>query len=179
VFAAVVLIFSQAALATSFEHLTLARLARTAQIIVRARCVSNSARWDGGEIWTITTWEEIELWKGSTSGLITVRLLGGTVGSVTSNVSGVPRFRPGEDVILFLEPLAQGDYSVESWGQGTFRVYRDPKSGHSLVTQDTVGFSTFDPKSRRFVTTANRAVEISKFRAQVAASLLGTKGENE
>jgi hypothetical protein len=123
--------------------------------------------------------EPIEFWKGSTSGLITVRLLGGTVGSVTSNVSGVPRFRPGEDLILFLELVPQGDYSVESWGQGTFRVYRDPKSGHSLVTQDTAGLSTFDPKSRTFVTSAIRAVEISKFRAQVAASLLGTTGKNE
>ncbi len=178
-FAAAVLIFAHGAPATTFERLTVGRLARTAQVIVRARCVSNFPQWKGGEIWTITAFEPIELWKGSASGQLEVRLIGGTFGNITSNVSGVPRFRPGEDVILFLEPVSPGGYSVESWVQGTFRVRHDPKTGDSFVTQDTASFSTFDPKSRTFATTGIRSVKIEQFRAQVAAVLLGGSGATE
>ena len=74
-FAAAVLIFAHGAPATTFERLTVGRLARTAQVIVRARCVSNFPQWKGGEIWTITAFEPIELgrdrlpdsWKSGSS----------------------------------------------------------------------------------------------------------------
>ena len=93
--------------ATTLERMSVAKMTLAAQLVVRAQCVANSARWDGGEIWTFTSFAVVDSWKGAPSGAaqqLTVRLLGGTVGNLSSTVSGVPRFRPGEEVILFLQP---------------------------------------------------------------------------
>lgn len=81
------LICASAPLATTLETMSLARLARVAQVIVRARCIANSTAWDAGEIWTFTSFEIVENWKGAPPARFTVRLLGGAVGSFTSSVS--------------------------------------------------------------------------------------------
>ena len=94
-----------------------------------------------------------------------------TCGDITSTVSGVPRFRTGEDVIVFLEPTRLGDYSIESWAQGTFRIRRDPRTSRDLVTQDTASVATFDPRTRAFDATGIRGVTVDSFRAQVEAAL--------
>jgi hypothetical protein len=162
---------SRIAVAGTVVRMSIPRMAQTATLIVRARCVGNAARWEGGEIWTITQVETEDVWKGAASSRLTIRLLGGSIGNITSTVSGVPRFHAGEDLVLFLEPTRLGDYSVESWEQGTFRIRRDVRSGHELVTQDTAISATFDPKTRTFESSGVRGVTLDAFRAQVVAVL--------
>jgi hypothetical protein len=158
--------------ATTLARMSVTQMTHAAKSIVRARCLTNSAAWDAGEIWTFTIFEVEENWKGVPHDKqITVRLLGGTVGGLTSSVSGVPRFAEGEEVILFLEPTARGDFSIVSWMQGTFRVRRDGASGRESVTQDTAGFSTFDPSTRRFESSGIHGISLVAFRASVAAAL--------
>lgn len=157
--------------ATTLARMSVEKMSRTAPLIVRARCTSNSTGWDAGEIWTFTNFAVEEAWKGSASPAITVRLLGGRLGNLTSNVSGAPRFRPGEEVILFLEPTARRDFSVTSWEQGTFRIRRDVRAGGERVTQDTASFATFDPASRRFEIGGIRNLALSDFQARVEAAL--------
>lgn len=161
--------------ATTIEKMSLARLTHVAPIIVHARCVSNATAWDAGEIWTFTTFDVLDTWKFPSQAQIppqfTVRLLGGTVGPLTSHVSGVPRFTPGEESVLFLQPTSRGDLSIVSWQQGTFRIARDPRSGAETVTQDTAAFAVFDPRTRRFAANGVRNLSLSSFRRQVEAAL--------
>jgi hypothetical protein len=161
---------------TTLEKMPIARMADLARVIVRAHCVSNSTGWDAGEIWTITSFDVAETWKGAASEQVIVRLLGGTVGSLTSHVSGIPRFRAGEEVILFLELTARGDFTVVSWEQGTFRVGRDPRSGMEIVTQDTAEFETFDPQTRQFKASGIRDFPLELFRVQVQSAFAGQTG---
>ena len=126
---------------------------------------------DAGEIWTFTSFQMEETWRGVAPSQITVRLLGGTMGNITSHVSGVPQFRSGEEVILFLQPTKRGDFSVVSWEQGTFRISRDPAGTQAYVTQDTAAFATFDPATRRFEATGIRHMALETFHAQVEAAL--------
>jgi hypothetical protein len=100
--AALLLAISGATTATTLARMSLAQMSQIAPLIVRARCLGNSTGWDAGEIWTLTTFTVQEAWRGSSSAQITVRLLGGRVGNLTSSVSGIPRFRSGEEVVLFL-----------------------------------------------------------------------------
>jgi hypothetical protein len=137
----------------------------------RARCLANSTGWDAGEIWTLTNFEITETWRGSASGRIRVRLLGGKVGNLTSSVSSVPRFRPGEEVVLFLEPTKRGDYSVVGWQEGTFRIRRDAHTGEENATQDTASLATFNPQTRRFETNGVRNLPVDSLRKQVDAAL--------
>jgi hypothetical protein len=168
---ALLLVMGGAAAGTTLARMSLAEMAQAAPVIVRARCLANSAGWEAGEIWTLTSFEVEEVWRGSAPARITVRLLGGRAGNLTSSVSGVPRFRAGEDVVLFLEPTARGDFSVVSWEQGTFRIRREIAAGRESVTQDTASFATFDPATRRFEATGIRGLPLDIFHAQVDAAL--------
>ena len=161
---------------TTLAHMSVAKLAHFSRLILRARCVENATAWDAGEIWTFTTYEPTEVWKGSAQSRIRVRLLGGRVGNLTSNVSGVPRFRVGEDVVLFLAPTTLGDFSVVSWVQGTFRIHHDQRTGEDTVTQDSASFDTFDPSTRHFTASGIRDLPLQEFRSQVAAALLQESG---
>ena len=159
------------AAATTLARMTLAEMAQAAAVIVRARCLANSVRWDAGEIWTLSAFQVEEVWKGAAAARVTVRLLGGRAGNITSSVSGVPRFRAGEDVVLFLEPTVRGDFSVVSWQQGTFRIRRGLAADRESVTQDTASFATFSPSTHRFEATGNRNLPLENFRARVDAAL--------
>jgi hypothetical protein len=163
--------------ATTLVRMSLAQMSRASREIVRARCVANSARWDAGEIWTFTTFDVQETWRGTLRGRITIRLLGGKTDTLTSRVSGVPRFRSGEEAVLFLEPTARGDFSVVSWEQGTFRVRRD-NSGTEIVAQDTASFQTFDPSTHQFTVSGIRGMPITDLRARINEALVGTTGAN-
>jgi hypothetical protein len=162
--------------ATTIERMSLEKMSQTAPVIVRARCIENSTGWDAGEIWTFTSMQVEEIWKGSAPARILVRLLGGRVGDITSSVSGIPRFRAGEEVVLFLEPTVRGDFSVVSWQQGTFRVSRNSPFGTESVTQDTASFATFDPITRQFEATGMRNLPIDTLRARIEAALANSRG---
>ena len=164
------LLLCNAAAPTTLAHMSIAKLTQSSRLIIRARCVGNFAAWDAGEIWTFSTFEPSEIWKGSSGQRISVRLLGGRVGNLTSNVSGVPHFRIGEEVVLFLAPTARGDFSAVSWVQGTFRIHRDPRSGAETVTQDSASFDTFDPSTKKFTSSGIRDLPLDELRAQVAAA---------
>jgi hypothetical protein len=158
--------------ATTLMRMSLAQMARTAQVIVRARCVSNATLWDEGEIWTRTTFDVEESWSGPPgTRQIAVRLLGGSLGNISSRVSGIPRFQPGEDTVLFLEPSRNGDFAIVSWQQGTFRIRQNAAMGAEIVVQDTASVLTYDPGSRRFEAAGIRAMALADFRSRVVAAL--------
>ncbi len=159
------------ATATTLARMSVAQMSQAAPVIVRARCLENSTRWDTGDIWTFTTFAVEEVWKGSASAQFTVRLLGGTAGNLTSTVAGIPRFRSGETVVLFLEPTSRRDFSIVSWEQGTFRVRQDARDNQEKVTQDTASFATFDSASRRFEIGGIRELPLDALRQQVRAAM--------
>jgi hypothetical protein len=163
--------------ATTLESMSVARMGRAAPVIIRAQCLASSTGWDAGEIWTLTLFETQEIWKGVAPPRVTVRLIGGRLGNLNSSVPGVPRFKPGEEVVLFLEPTPRRDFSIVSWVQGTFRIHRDPRTGEERITQDTAAFPTFDPRTRRFETSGVRLWPLDKLRAEVAAALSNGPGK--
>jgi hypothetical protein len=115
---------------------TLAQLVNAATVVVHAKAVANQRLWHDGEIWTVTSFRVIETWKGSAPPEIDVWMIGGHVGRIISYVPGAPRFRPGEEAVLFLEPTRTGEMSITAWGEGTFRVRVDAHTGEARVTQD-------------------------------------------
>ena len=162
--------------ATTLMHMSVARMTDAADVVIHAQCVGSATGWDAGEIWTFTSFQTVEVWKGAAAAHITVRLLGGRAGNLASSVPGVPRFQPGEEVVLFLQATGRGDYSIVSWVQGTFRIRRDSRSGKKSAAQDTADFPTFDPATRQFVASGVRGVPIDVLRAQVDAALHNRAG---
>jgi len=151
--------------------MSLAHLAHAAETIVRARCLESHARWEGGEIWTFTRFEPLETLSGEASGPFVVRLLGGQVGNFASQVDGVPRFHPGEEVILFLESTRAGELSLTAWSEGTFRVHRDPRSGQAWVSEDSAAAEVLDPATQRFEPSGIRRMPLERFEERLRAIL--------
>jgi len=177
--AAVLLIFAASlpAQTTTLARMSLGQMSRSAKAIVRARCVANSTMMESDEIWTRTTFQVEEIWHGmALPGQITVRLLGGAWGNITSSVSGVPRFRAGEEAVLFLEPTKRGDFSIVSWQQGTFRIRGVASTGGEVVVQDSAFYATYDPSSQRFEREGVRGMSVVEFRGQVEAAAASSAG---
>ena len=152
--------------ATTIARMNLRQLAAAARVVVRARCLGNESRWEGGEIWTFSRFQTLEAFKGSPPAAFTVRLIGGQVGGIESIVAGVPHFFVGEEVILFLDPAAGGGYSVTAWVEGTFRVRRDA-AGHRFVTQETAAEEVYDRATRRFRIEGIHRMPLAAFRRKL------------
>lgn len=156
--------------ATTFAPLSFDRLAQQSSAVARLRCVSTESAWDGGEIWTTTQFAVVELRKGTLGATISVRTLGGRVGNLHSRVDGVPAFRTGEEVYLFLWGQAGEPYRVLGWSQGTFRIVHDAGSGMEKVTQESSG-NNFDARDRQFHGDAIRGMGMRAFQEKLRVAL--------
>ncbi|MCL6480954.1 MAG: hypothetical protein K6U02_04440 [Firmicutes bacterium] len=155
--------------ATTLERMSLEQLTAVAERVVRVRCVAVESRFEDGEIWTRTHFVVHETLKGTPVEQLTVRLLGGRVGHLTSTVDGVPKFTPGEELYLFLEPSGADSFAVTSWVQGTFRIRRGA-GGREFVVQDTSGVVLLDPATGRTRPGGVRDLPIEEFRDRVRAA---------
>jgi hypothetical protein len=163
-------LLAKAMFSTTIARMDLRELAQSAQIVVRARCESSRAQWDGGSIWTLYEFAVIETFKGAPLQLLRVRLPSGRVGHLETKVDGVPRFRAGEEVVLFAEAASGGGYSITSWAQGTFRIHRGA-TGEPSLTQDTSHFAVFDPTARTFTPVGIRDISLVEFRKKITEAL--------
>jgi hypothetical protein len=153
--------------ATTLVRMDLAALARSAEIIVRARCIHSEMKWESGSISTFDDFAVLETFKGAPPQALRVRLPGGRVNHTEIKIEGVPAFTVGEETILFVEKTSAGDYGVTSWAQGTFRIHRSA-TGDARITQDTSHFAVFDSHTRQFTTAGIRNLPLNDFRLQLA-----------
>jgi hypothetical protein len=168
--------FLSAIQATTLARLSLDQLAAGADAVARVRCTSAESRWENGSIWTVTTAEVVETMKGALPLGISIRLPGGRVGHFTASVDGTPKFRAGDEAVLFLSESRGGGYTVAGWVEGTFRIARDVRTGAETVTQDSGAYAVFDPAARTFRSDGIRRMPLEEFRARVAAAVARSKG---
>ena len=160
-----------AANATTLSWLRFEELANQATAVARVRCIGVEIHWQGGEIWTETRFEVVELNKGLLPGVITVRMLGGQVGNLHARVEGVPTFRAGEEAYVFLWGREGEPFRVLGWSQGTFRISRDARTGEERVTQDSAAAPIFDPRTRQFRHGRIRNLPVAIFQLKLRKAL--------
>ncbi len=146
--AALALLGAQAAYATSVLKFSLQELTKKSDSIVMARVDDAVSSWDAShkEIYTYYTLSVLQPVKGNKgTTTITLRQLGGTVDNIASIVPGMPSFKKGEEVVVFLtqkDPagypwvmgLQQGKYTVTT-GKDGVKMVRNDLAGTELLTK--------------------------------------------
>ena len=159
-FLAALTLLAVVASATTLSRLRFEELAQQATDVARLRCLSAEARWENGEIWTDTRFE-----------VVTIRTVGGTIGGLHSRVEGVPEFRAGEEVYVFLWSREGEPHRILGWSQGTFRIARDVRTGVETVTQDSAAAPVFDPRTHEFRRNGIRNLPVATFQIKLRKAL--------
>ena len=154
--------------ATTLARMDVRELAQRASYVARARCAEAASLAEAGQIWTVTTFEVTEAWKGNPPARFIVRLPGGEAAGRRVTVEGVPRFAAGEDVVLFLYAGRGRPMSIISWAQGTFRIRPNPRTGADEAVQDTAGIPLLDARSGAWWPGGRRQLPLAELRAAVA-----------
>lgn len=97
-----------------------------ASAIVLGRCVAQESRWDGAHKWILTysRFQVEKALKGQAVGELTIVTPGGSVAGTHQETIGVPKFREGEDVVLFVRNTKAGP-TVLYFEQGAYRIVKE------------------------------------------------------
>ncbi len=150
----------------------LADLVKNSEAVVRGVVRTTAPGWDVDRrfIWTTTTLDVTESWKGATGTSVSLRELGGEVGTVGMRVAGAPQYKVGEDVLVFLTKDAQGFWRTLGWTQGKFVLGADavrPGRGLATSNHEHVVAAYFAGDDLR----APNAVEYRAFKARTTAMI--------
>lgn len=123
--------------ATQVEHRSPQQLGAQSTLVVLGRVAEVRSFWNEKhtKIFTDTRIDIEQTFKGAQVPSVTLRQLGGTVGTVRVSVAGALQWSAGEEVLLFLEPYAEGTYHVSGFSQGRYDVARDPQTGRAYVSR--------------------------------------------
>ncbi len=160
-----------AASATTLARLQFSKLVEHSSAIARVRCVHGETRMENGEVWTDTTFQVAHGDKGALPPQIVVRTPGGRFQHLSSHVDGVPEFRPGEEVYLFLTGRPGTQFHVVGWTQGTFRIRKNALTGVEFITQDSTDTPAFDPETRTFTKDGMKQMPMDRFLAKLRSEL--------
>lgn len=126
---AVLLLLSANARATVVVDLPLEEMARQAPLVVQGFVEARTSSWsdDGERIITRTQIRVTGNLKGASGSYITLRQTGGEVDGLIAHIPGDARLQVGEEVVLFLEPLARhrDEFVLAGMAASKFRIRRD------------------------------------------------------
>jgi hypothetical protein len=124
-------------LATTVLSVTFQELVQSADTIFIGEVVGQRPFWeetrDGRSIVTSVQFNVVRVLKGRVGLVTQLDFLGGTIGDVTMEVSGVPRFHVGDRDVLFVGAVRNAVSPLVGFAQGRFRIERDGVSGRDRV----------------------------------------------
>ncbi len=148
---AVVCLFAGATPATTFQRLSTRDLVNMAERVCCVRCEGVEQRLDArsGLVFAHVRLRLLEDIKGRTEGsVVELRLVGGRVGNVVTDVVGMPKFKRGGECVLILGKKNRLGYPVVvQAGRGAFDLRRD-KQGRRHLTRAVTGLPGL-PDDRR------------------------------
>ena len=166
--------------ATTVIPPTFDQLVNEAEVIFQGAVTDVSSQWvgEGAEhrIVTYVTFKVDETLKGSISDTYTIRMLGGTVGGETMEVSDTPKFKVGDRDILFVEHNGSQFVPLVGIMHGRFHVQKDAADREIVVKNDGTALADTAKlgKDERAATT-DQSLSVADFKAAIHAKLSQTK----
>jgi hypothetical protein len=192
VLAASALLSIAAVLATTVIPPTFDELVGQAETIFEGTVTDVQSQWagEGGQrhIVTFVTFKVNDVIKGEPGQSYTLRMLGGTIGDTTMEVTDTPKFKQGDRDIVFVENNGRQFVPLVGIMHGRFRVQKDEQSGADRVATNSgkpVGdlarlgqdkSAAIGGHAHDHGTDANaRSLSAAEFKAAVRAKLTATR----
>ena len=148
-------------------------------VVLRAK-LRRLAAWNEArtKIYTFTTLDVSDALKGDPARRVVVKELGGALGDIALEASGMPRFSVGEEVLVFLRRDSEGAYRTRGLAQGKMRLLREPDTGRTyaqadvsgLVWAETAGGRELRPANQPSPQTNARRVYLDELKERIRAS---------
>jgi hypothetical protein len=123
--------------ATSVIPPTFEQLVQQAEFIFQGTVTNTQSIWAGEgaqrRIETYVTFQVEDNVKGQAGSSYTIRMLGGTVGDETFEITDTPKFQVGDRDILFVEHNNDQFVPLVGINYGRFHVQRDQGTGRDVV----------------------------------------------
>lgn len=179
--AAVTLLTVNFAGATTVIPPSFTELVNEAELIFQGTCTDSKSEWVGEgtqrHIVTYVTFNVEDALKGSPGASYTIRMLGGTVGDTTMEVSDSPKFKPGDRDILFVQHNGEQFIPLVGIMHGRYRVEKDQTTGaDKVMTNGGQALSDVKNVGRDEHASANadeKAMAPAEFKAAIRAKLAG------
>ena len=108
--------------ATTVERMELPQLVSASDNIIQGRVESLEARYEGNRIYTYVSIVVEDPLKGERRRAVLLRQPGGTIGGKRTWIPGMPQFKPGNQVIVFLRDRRDGTFDVAGLNQGKYDI---------------------------------------------------------
>lgn len=111
--------------------------------IIRGTVVSSLSGYDQRykSVFTYTILRLNRVLKGevtpNSAGEIVIKEPGGIIGNLGSDIFGIPQFKSGEDVLLYLDTWPDGSLRVYQWFLGKYTITINPSTGRELVSRES------------------------------------------
>src|SRR4026208_415309 len=134
------LIFAGTALATTVIPPSFDELVSRAEMIFQGSVTDVRSEWTGEgaqrHIMSYVTLKVEDANKGNPGSTVTLRMLGGTVGGETMEVTDAPKFKVGDRDILFVENNGTQIVPLVGIMHGRFRVKKDAAGQDAVFTNE-------------------------------------------
>lgn len=143
------------------------------EIVAHVRVSEVRPEWAEGRrrIDSIVTAEVLTPLKGKPGETLSFKVPGGELGRYRSVMVGAPRFKPGDEAVLFLTSGDGASLEVFGLNQGVFRVRRELRSGRRVVVPPALMAAADAPQQVARGSATRQPVALDAFRAQVRAAL--------
>jgi hypothetical protein len=125
--------------ATSVVPPTFTELVGRAQAVFVGETLDVKSLWvstsSGSVIITRVTFKVERTLKGELGGQTVLEFLGGTVGEDRMEVAGMPKFRIGDEDVLFVDESGRPMCPVVGFMHGRFRILEDPETGRRSMAR--------------------------------------------
>jgi hypothetical protein len=133
------------AFATTIKKMDLQELVKVSDAIAQGTVESIETRWEDKSIYTYTSIRVDESIKGGPRRAYLLRHPGGTIGALSLDAPGTPKFNKGDQVIVFLRDRKDGTFDVVGLGQGKYDIV------DNFAVTNVAGLTLVDPLSGRMM----------------------------
>jgi hypothetical protein len=133
------------AFATTVKKMDLQELIKVSDAIAQGTVESVETRWEDKSIYTYASIRVDESIKGGPRRAYLLRHPGGTIGALSLDAPGTPKFNQGDQVIVFLRDRKDGTFDVVGLGQGKYDIV------NNFAVTNVAGLTLADPATGRFM----------------------------